>query len=164
MSGKTTKSKLQGTPLWMAPEVIKGECEEQGWLKADIWSVGCTVIEMITGQPPWHQFTSPMAAMFNIASDSSLPDLPSTISHDALDLITICLQRDPSKRPSVTALLMHPFVVRIRVDSMSIFPPIDTATRPQTSSGRELLYLLIIIDLNHGMVMIYQEHQLFLYH
>lgn len=64
MSNKTTKSKLQGTPLWMAPEVIKGQCEEQGWLKADIWSVGCTIIEMVTGSPPWNQYSSPIAAMY----------------------------------------------------------------------------------------------------
>ena len=47
------KNSMTGTVNWMAPEVIK---QEKYGRAADIWSVGCTVYEMITGQPPWSEF------------------------------------------------------------------------------------------------------------
>lgn len=44
--------KFLGTPNWIAPEILRGE----GYTRfADIWSVGCTVIEMLTGRPPWSE-------------------------------------------------------------------------------------------------------------
>jgi serine/threonine protein kinase len=51
----------------MAPEVIKGTvCQSpHGWKRADVWSLGCTVIEMMTGRMPWlPKFTNPIAAMY----------------------------------------------------------------------------------------------------
>jgi serine/threonine protein kinase len=62
--GSGAKS-IRGTPYWMAPEVIKQTGHGR---PADIWSLGCTVIEMATGAPPWSSYTTPVAAMFQIAS------------------------------------------------------------------------------------------------
>ena len=61
-------SGLKGTPHWMAPEVIKGQQGDSGWAEADVWSVGCTVIEMLTAQMPWSDYPNPMAAMYHIAN------------------------------------------------------------------------------------------------
>ena len=75
---------LRGTPYWMAPEVIK----QTGHGKAaDVWSLGCTLIEMLTGKPPWSHFTSQISALFHIASTRTLPPLPEGLSAAAHDCI-----------------------------------------------------------------------------
>jgi serine/threonine protein kinase len=76
----TCGTSVQGTPLWMAPEVIRNRGTAKGWKRADIWSVGCTVIEMATGKPPWNQFSNPVTAMYNIACEEVTPTVPDTMS------------------------------------------------------------------------------------
>lgn len=44
----------QGTVQWMAPEVVNGQVQPQDWHLADVWSLGCSVIEMATGRPLWN--------------------------------------------------------------------------------------------------------------
>lgn len=73
MGSDSVLSGLKGTPHWMAPEVIRGQHTPTGWLKADVWSVGCTVVEMLTGKMPWPDIPNPMAAMFRIAQGESPP-------------------------------------------------------------------------------------------
>src|SRR3990167_2624017 len=61
------------TPHWMAPEVIRGT----GYGRtADIWSVGCTIIEMLTGKPPFSQFTESTATIFHIGTTQDPPVFP----------------------------------------------------------------------------------------
>ena len=62
---------LQGSVFWMAPEVVKQTAYTQ---KADIWSVGCLVVEMLTGEHPWAQLTQ-MQAIFKVNAQSRLPTL-----------------------------------------------------------------------------------------
>lgn len=65
------ESSVVGTPYWMAPEVI----ELSGATTAsDIWSLGCTVIELLDGKPPYHKL-QPMHALFRIVNDDH-PPLP----------------------------------------------------------------------------------------
>ncbi|KAJ1460277.1 kinase-like domain-containing protein, partial [Pelagophyceae sp. CCMP2097] len=100
----------KGTPLWMAPEVIKDVPKAQGWRKADVWSVGCTVIEMATGRPPWSQYSNPVTAMYHIACVEELPDMPQSLSEDGHQFLWLCFQREPKRRPESSSLLLQPFV------------------------------------------------------
>jgi serine/threonine protein kinase len=64
-----SESSVVGTPYWMAPEVI----ELSGATTAsDIWSLGCTVIELLEGKPPYHNM-QPMPALFRIVNDDHPP-------------------------------------------------------------------------------------------
>ncbi|XP_074589600.1 mitogen-activated protein kinase kinase kinase NPK1-like [Curcuma longa] len=100
---------MKGTPYWMAPEVI---LQTGHSFSADIWSVGCTVIEMATGKPPWSQQYQEVAALFHIGTTKSHPPIPEHLSSEAKDFLLKCLQKEPKLRPTASDLLQHPFVTR----------------------------------------------------
>ncbi|KAK5105826.1 hypothetical protein LTR62_002106 [Meristemomyces frigidus] len=104
---KTTDgSSVVGTPYWMAPEVI----ELSGASTAsDIWSLGCTVIELLDGKPPYHKF-APMPALFRIVNDDH-PPLPEGVSPLVRDFLLQCFQKDPNLRVSAKKLLRHPWIL-----------------------------------------------------
>ncbi|KAK9989164.1 hypothetical protein SO802_029403 [Lithocarpus litseifolius] len=99
----------KGTPFWMAPEVVNLKNRFYG-LAADIWSLGCTVLEMLTRQHPYSDLEG-MQALFMIGKGKP-PLVPDSLSRDARDLILKCLQVNPNDRPTATQLLDHPFVTR----------------------------------------------------
>uniref|UniRef100_A0A8C6NI24 Mitogen-activated protein kinase kinase kinase 3 n=1 Tax=Nothobranchius furzeri TaxID=105023 RepID=A0A8C6NI24_NOTFU len=103
MSGTGIRS-VTGTPYWMSPEVISGEGYGR---KADVWSLGCTVVEMLTEKPPWAEFEA-MAAIFKIATQPTNPLLPSHISDQARDFVRGIFV-EAKRRPSAEELLRHPF-------------------------------------------------------
>lgn len=100
----------KGTPFWMAPEVVVNKQGQGYGLAADIWSLGCTVLEMLTGHVPYHPL-EPWQAMFKIGKQEP-PPVPDTVSTDARDFIMQCLQFNPEDRPSAFQLLDHPFLRR----------------------------------------------------
>ncbi|CAN0841261.1 Mitogen-activated protein kinase kinase kinase YODA [Linum grandiflorum] len=110
ITGQSCPLSFKGSPYWMAPEVIKNStgCN----LAVDIWSLGCTVLEMASGKPPWSQYEG-VAAMFKIGNSRELPAIPDHLSDDGKDFIMQCLQRNPSRRPTASKLLEHPFVKNI---------------------------------------------------
>ncbi|CAA2964538.1 mitogen-activated kinase kinase kinase 1-like [Olea europaea subsp. europaea] len=101
----------KGTPFWMAPEVVNQRNHGYG-RAADIWSLGCTVLEMLTGQIPYSQLEG-MQALFRIGR-GELPPIPNTLSRDAQDFILKCLQVNPDDRPTAAQLLEHPFNLLLR--------------------------------------------------
>ncbi|XVE87752.1 hypothetical protein DITRI_Ditri19aG0013000 [Diplodiscus trichospermus] len=98
---------VAGTPVYMAPEVARGD--QQGF-PADVWALGCTVIEMATGRGPWPDVGDPVSALYRIGFSSDVPEIPSNISKQAMDFLGKCLRRDPDERWSATELLEHEFV------------------------------------------------------
>lgn len=99
--------KVNGTPLWMAPEVVLQQ--EQG-LPSDIWSLGCTVVEMATGRAPWAQITDPFVALYRIGCTDEMPAVPASLSPEAHDFLARCFERNPRRRWTSAQLLEHPFL------------------------------------------------------
>merc|ERR1711916_374697 len=91
--------------VWMAPEVIK---QVGSGPSADIWSVGATIIEMATGQPPWVEFSSNLATLFHVATSNEPPPVPACLNEntEACELLRNCLVIDASSRASAKDLLL----------------------------------------------------------
>ncbi|KAF5751356.1 hypothetical protein HS088_TW02G00369 [Tripterygium wilfordii] len=96
----------RGSPLWMAPEVIR--CEYQG-PESDVWSLGCTVIEMVTGKPAWEDHGIDTLSLIGFSGE--LPEFPIQLSELGRDFLEKCLRREPSQRWSCDRLLEHPFII-----------------------------------------------------
>jgi serine/threonine protein kinase len=96
-----------GSPYWMAPEVIR-ESHYDG--RADVWSLGITVIEMAEGAPP-HANLHPLRAIFVIPTKPA-PTLadPDIWSPEMLDFVRCCCRKEPSQRYDSALLSSHPFI------------------------------------------------------
>lgn len=99
-----------GTPFWMAPEVIvRGKYSIGYDYKADIWSLGITAIELITGTPPLSEY-EPMKILFEIPKKSPPLLIGSQYSDNIKDFVRYCLIKDPRQRPNSRKLLHHQFI------------------------------------------------------
>ncbi|KAM4726566.1 serine/threonine-protein kinase 10 isoform 2-T3 [Anableps anableps] len=117
VSAKNTKTLQRrdsfiGTPYWMAPEVVMCETMKDAPYdyKADIWSLGITLIELAQIEPPHHEL-NPMRVLLKVAkSEPPTLDQPSKWSKDFNDFLKKALDKNPETRPSAAQLLEHPFV------------------------------------------------------
>ena len=99
---------IGGTPAFMAPEVARGE--DQG-PAADVWALGCTVVEMATGKAPWNGTGGDaLAAMHMIGYTDAVPEVPQCLSAEAKDFLGMCFARHASDRFTAAQLLEHPFL------------------------------------------------------
>uniref|UniRef100_A0ACD5TE98 Uncharacterized protein n=1 Tax=Avena sativa TaxID=4498 RepID=A0ACD5TE98_AVESA len=101
----------------MAPEAARGE--EQG-PAADVWALGCTVLELATGRAPWGGAESnALAAMHRIGYTDAVPEVPQWLSPEAKDLLGMCFVRRASDRCTAAQLLEHPFLASAVEDMKS---------------------------------------------
>ena len=90
LANKNRRNSFVGTPYWMAPEIIQ---RQEYDTRADIWSLGITVIEMATGNPPFAD-QEPRRALFLIPK-SRPPKLSGDFSGAMKEFIAVCLKEDP---------------------------------------------------------------------
>lgn len=105
---------MTGTPMYMSPEVIKGQNEGRHGA-IDMWSLGCVILEMSTGRRPWASLDNEWAIMYNIAQGNP-PQLPSKdqLSTEGIEFLKRCFERDPKKRASAAELLQCEWIMAIR--------------------------------------------------
>ncbi|KAH3761228.1 dihydrolipoamide succinyltransferase [Pelomyxa schiedti] len=105
LSKAATEDIIAGTPCWMAPEVVQMQTPTSA---CDIWSLGSTIIELLTGDPPYHD--CPMqAAMYRIVMDDH-PPFPSNISLAMEDFLLHCFKKDENLRLPADQLILHPWI------------------------------------------------------
>ncbi|XP_078504839.1 mitogen-activated protein kinase kinase kinase 4 isoform X1 [Lissotriton helveticus] len=98
-----------GTAAYMAPEVITRAKGEGHGRAADIWSLGCVVIEMVTGKRPWHEYEHNFQIMYKVGMGNK-PPIPEKFSPEGKDFLSHCLESEPKMRWTASQLLDHPFV------------------------------------------------------
>ena len=108
--GDEKRTTTIGSSYWMAPETLMGGGYDS---KADIWSLGITIMEMAEGIPPLIE-EQPHKAAFRIVNDPP-PKLsaPHVWSKNFVDFVTHCLIKNPEKRPSSSELRKHPFIAEV---------------------------------------------------
>lgn len=101
---------IQGSVFWMAPEVMKYKAGR----RSDIWSLGCTMIEMITAEAPWPNLRAQRLNVPDtlkcIVEGNEAPPIPERIPGDCRSFLEKVLIRDHMRRPYAAQLLKHRFV------------------------------------------------------
>ncbi|ORX41217.1 kinase-like domain-containing protein [Kockovaella imperatae] len=128
-SSTSKRSTFVGTPYWMAPEVVtEGRLYD---FKADIWSLGITLLEMAYGEPPLSGQPAARAVMMLGDRKMRAPRLEgSEWSRDMKDFVTGCLNEEPSDRSPAEELAKMRWI-RNQVKT-PLAPLQDLITRFQT--------------------------------
>uniref|UniRef100_A0A3Q0SR40 Mitogen-activated protein kinase kinase kinase 4 n=1 Tax=Amphilophus citrinellus TaxID=61819 RepID=A0A3Q0SR40_AMPCI len=100
---------------YMAPEVITRAKGEGHGRAADIWSLGCVLIEMVTGKRPWHEYEHNFQIMYKVGMGHK-PPIPEKLSTEGKDFLCHCLESEPKRRWTASMLLDHPFVKQVCTD------------------------------------------------
>lgn len=102
-------AEIRGTPLYMAPESVN---DNEYGAAADVWALGCAVVEMFSGETAWSvgEGSHFMSFLLRIGVGEELPKVPEELSEEGKDFLSKCFVKDPEKRWTAEMLLNHPFV------------------------------------------------------
>eukprot|EP01063_Lacrimia_lanifica_P026984 TRINITY_DN3727_c0_g1_i1.p1 TRINITY_DN3727_c0_g1~~TRINITY_DN3727_c0_g1_i1.p1 ORF type:complete len:923 (+),score=304.11 TRINITY_DN3727_c0_g1_i1:179-2947(+) len=102
------ETKFVGTPAYVAPEAIRG----RHTFAADVWSLGCTLLELATGKQPWHgaiTYTDVKDFIGQVGTGEVRPLIPEYLSETLAEFLGRALRIDPVERATCEELLTHPF-------------------------------------------------------
>lgn len=102
---------------WTSPEMLSGQSYGR---KTDIWSVGCTVVEMLTTKPPmFNEHLLMQAKMFKIVNHEVEP--PKDCTSIAFGFIEKCLRKQEIRPTAAELLKDDPFVQFSPEEMMEVF-------------------------------------------
>ena len=119
-----------GTPNYMSPEILLKKDKGNGFA-SDVWAIGITAYTLLTGKAPFSGISREIVyekiknCVFNFPSSIQ-------ISYEAREFIKSILKFDPSKRPTASELLIHPFIKKYDPEPIQLYKPIQT--NPQIQS------------------------------
>ena len=85
-----------GTPLYMSPEVLKGDGYD---MQSDTWSLGCVLYEMANLRSPFKTDDQNLYALFQRITACEYPPVHSAYSDELAKLVGRMVQLDPTARP-----------------------------------------------------------------
>ena len=108
---------FKGSWPWCAPEVLTNEFYGT---KCDIWSLGCTIIEM-GGMEPWNNTLKGYYQYISVVGKSKeIPEIPKQFSNELKDFVLHCLEKNPDKRADTDFLLNHIFITGSKIENKTI--------------------------------------------
>ena len=119
-----------GTPFWMAPEVLQRRHSHGGegdyGTRCDIWSLGCTVVEML-GATPWrvHARETEHEILVRALTSTGGPPVPDTAPPDLAHFLSRCFVREPQQRPSAQTLLEGDWNSHVHGDVVDHITPLE---------------------------------------
>eukprot|EP01017_Pseudomicrothorax_dubius_P017711 TRINITY_DN19887_c0_g1_i1.p1 TRINITY_DN19887_c0_g1~~TRINITY_DN19887_c0_g1_i1.p1 ORF type:complete len:393 (+),score=33.36 TRINITY_DN19887_c0_g1_i1:3-1181(+) len=99
---------VESPGFWSAPEQI---AERKNGESSDVWSLGCCVIEVLTGKQPWFPLATKVEQIIILLKEGQTPVVPESASESCKDFLRQVFQLDATKRPTFSQLEMHPFIV-----------------------------------------------------
>ncbi|KAK5972950.1 Dual specificity mitogen-activated protein kinase kinase [Trichostrongylus colubriformis] len=144
LTNSLAKTVAAGCKFYMPPERIDGDMKGSYDVRADVWSLGITLVEIATGNYPYEIWVTPFQQLKQVIEEPA-PRLPSdgTFSPDCQYFVQRCLEKDPHERPKYPELLAMPFLDSARNEkqfSMARFVVeiLDAPQPPQPSTNKRV--------------------------
>nr|AXS78243.1 dual specificity mitogen-activated protein kinase kinase 6 [Anisakis simplex] len=115
LTNSVAKTVNAGCKPYMPPERIEGEKKVAYDVRADVWSLGITLVEIASGSHPYAKWKTPFEQLKQVVREPA-PQLSSTLNYSTefQDFVSNCLTKDYNRRPKYPELLRHPFVEKAK--------------------------------------------------
>ncbi|CAD6191087.1 unnamed protein product [Caenorhabditis auriculariae] len=120
LTNSLAKTVQAGCKPYMPPERIDGETKSAYDVRADVWSLGITIVEIATGTHPYSTWKTPFEQLKQVVKEPP-PKLPRDgFTLDCQYFVKRCLEKDYNERPKYPELLAMPFLEMARNDKSFI--------------------------------------------